>query len=630
MLPVSLAAGAALGEAAKQAVTFDQEMEKVHTQAGASQQEVDALTKSVLAMAPVVGSTPEQLAEGLYHIESAGFRGAQALQMLGEAAKGAAIGGANLEDVTQAMVGTMAVGLPDVTNASDAMAYLNEIVGIGDMRMDKLSMAIATGVLPSFKSAGLGMNDFGAALATVTDNVTPADEAATRLRMTVALMSAPSAAAASALAKIGMSSTQMASDMRQPNGLLVAIEDLKQHLDDSNLSIEEQHAVLEKAFGGGKTSGTILTLIDETDRLKSKYEALGTATQRASTYQDAWAAQQQQANQKLKDFQSAVDVAGVKLGNGFLPQLTRLANDLAKLADGFSKLSPGMQTFIANALLAVAILGPAVMMLGGLATAIGALLALDPIVWIVVGVLAAIGLVVFEIMTHWTQLKDWFSGLFKDIKNVFKVGIDAIQLVVGVLTGNPEEIHKAWKQLADKDLPAALKSLQDLFSSKVPTIISYTNPLAAAALNIINDWQKVEDFFAHLGSNIAAGIRSANTQILSALPGGSALASVAHTLRIPGFASGVSNFSGGLALVGEQGPELVNLPSGAGVTPAGPTADYMSGNGQGGNVTVNVNLGMYAGEAGELRQVAKNIYLELMRVAKTNGTALPAIGVYAS
>jgi hypothetical protein len=34
---------------------------------------------------------------------------------------------------------------------------------------------------------------------------------------------------------------------------------------------------------------------------------------------------------------------------------------------------------------------------------------------------------------------------------------------------------------------------------------------------------------------------------------------------IPGFADGVRNFSGGLAVVGERGPELVNLPKGADV-----------------------------------------------------------------
>ena len=35
--------------------------------------------------------------------------------------------------------------------------------------------------------------------------------------------------------------------------------------------------------------------------------------------------------------------------------------------------------------------------------------------------------------------------------------------------------------------------------------------------------------------------------------------------RIPGFADGVQNFAGGLAIVGERGPELVNLPKGSDV-----------------------------------------------------------------
>jgi hypothetical protein len=43
-------------------------------------------------------------------------------------------------------------------------------------------------------------------------------------------------------------------------------------------------------------------------------------------------------------------------------------------------------------------------------------------------------------------------------------------------------------------------------------------------------------------------------------------------IRLPGFAEGVENFRGGLALVGEHGPELVNLPRGSSVTPAAQTA----------------------------------------------------------
>jgi SLT domain-containing protein len=44
--------------------------------------------------------------------------------------------------------------------------------------------------------------------------------------------------------------------------------------------------------------------------------------------------------------------------------------------------------------------------------------------------------------------------------------------------------------------------------------------------------------------------------------GGAIKGAVGH---IPGFATGTRNFGGGLAVVGEQGPELVNLPHGASV-----------------------------------------------------------------
>lgn len=54
---------------------------------------------------------------------------------------------------------------------------------------------------------------------------------------------------------------------------------------------------------------------------------------------------------------------------------------------------------------------------------------------------------------------------------------------------------------------------------------------------------------------------------------------------IPQFASGVNNFSGGLALVGERGAELVNLPTGSDVIPNNRTMNMLQG-----NKDVNVNL----------------------------------------
>lgn len=59
---------------------------------------------------------------------------------------------------------------------------------------------------------------------------------------------------------------------------------------------------------------------------------------------------------------------------------------------------------------------------------------------------------------------------------------------------------------------------------------------------------------------------------------------------VPQFASGVQNFSGGMALVGERGPELVNLPTGSSVIPNGRTERMMRNNNS--EVVLNGNFGI--------------------------------------
>src|SRR5690242_9060979 len=92
----SLAMGAALvagaGVSVKMASDFQSAMELIRTQAGASQAEVDNMSKSVLALSGQVATAPTALAEGLFHLESVGLRGAQALDVLRIAAEGAKVG----------------------------------------------------------------------------------------------------------------------------------------------------------------------------------------------------------------------------------------------------------------------------------------------------------------------------------------------------------------------------------------------------------------------------------------------------------------------------------------------------------------------------------------------------------
>lgn len=83
---------------------------------------------------------------------------------------------------------------------------------------------------------------------------------------------------------------------------------------------------------------------------------------------------------------------------------------------------------------------------------------------------------------------------------------------------------------------------------------------------------------------------------------------VLHNLKVPGFAGGVQNFGGGLAVVGERGPELVNLPRGSDVIP-----NHQLG---GSSVTANVTIsGVFMGTPSEARNLAKMIADNLKDVA---------------
>ncbi|MCA1593031.1 MAG: hypothetical protein LC754_10355 [Acidobacteria bacterium] len=273
---IGLASASIILSSTKAAVKFQQDMELIHTQAGVPQAAIEGLSRSVIQLSQsAVGFSPDTLAEGLYHISSAGYQGAQSLDMLKTSAELARVGLANIETTSNAVIGVMVSQVKGVKDAADAAANLNAIVGTGNVRMQDLASSIGTGVLPTFHTAGLSIRDFGAAMATSTDNAIPAEVAATRLRMTIAQMVSPSNTAVTALQSVGISQHQLADDLRQPNGLMVAIKDLSDHLVTSGLTATEQAAVINDAFGKSRSSSEINLLIDEQSRLSSKYKQIG-------------------------------------------------------------------------------------------------------------------------------------------------------------------------------------------------------------------------------------------------------------------------------------------------------------------------------------------------------------------
>jgi len=309
-----LAAGAVGAAAIASAVDFQTQMTKIQTQAGASKAQVQQLSAAVLNLAPSTQQGPMALAEALYHLKSVGLDDAQAMQALKVASDLAAVGGANLEDTTNAIAAAWRSGIKGAQNFGQAASTVNAIIGSGNMRMQDFVHAMSTGVLSAATTFGVSLKQVGGAMALMTDEGVPAELASTRLRMSLSLLGAASPTAAKQLATIGLTSNQLGEALRS-GGFIGAIGLLRQHLKGAGLDATQTAALLSRAFGGGQSSSAILTMINNFDTLRKKEQQISAGM---SSYGPAVAAQRQTVQAQLDILRSSLETIGVRMGTALL------------------------------------------------------------------------------------------------------------------------------------------------------------------------------------------------------------------------------------------------------------------------------------------------------------------------
>ncbi len=174
-------------------------------------------------------------------------------------------------------------------------------------------------------------------------------------------------------------------------------------------------------------------------------------------------------------------------------------------------------------------------------------------------------------------------------------------------------VTSAWAAIRSA-IQSAVNAIRSVVTSAWNQIRSSTTSAFNSVRNVARTaWNAIRSVIAAA----AGGIRSAIGGIVGAVNGlisaFNALKGVAQSALdfaqgvansisnlIPGLQGGATNFRGGLAIVGEHGPELVNLPRGTDVIPSNKSAAMVSdinllpelptGDG-GGGITVNVHVG---------------------------------------
>ena len=344
---VTIGAGVAAAYGIDKAMKLNAEVTRLYTAAGLSGVKPADVTAATLRIGTQTGFSGQAIAEAMYHPVSAGLNFKTAQGLTQQSANLANIHGANLEDTTYAMSSVMKGYNLGAGQVNKTAAELNSIVGKGDMRFQDFNESVKNWV-PTAASMGISMQSMGAGLDYLTDRGNSAEVASTRLTMGLSMATSGSKAANEYMKDLGLTTgsldlknkslqktmeagglttNKFAADLKKPDGLYTALNDMKTAFDKAGLSSSQADTVMAKIFGGGRSDKAIVALMQNLDGVKQKYQQIG---QGVSEYGGDVAKEQQTAAQKWANFKAGMGNLATGFGGTLLPYFTSLAGQADK------------------------------------------------------------------------------------------------------------------------------------------------------------------------------------------------------------------------------------------------------------------------------------------------------------
>lgn len=353
-LPI-LAIGAAAG---KMSYDFEATFARMQGLAGVSAKEVDGLKESVLDLAGETARSPQELAEGLYFVRSAGIEGAAALDTLETSAKAATAGLGSTAAVADAVTSALnAYGEANIT-AAEAGDILAATAREGKAEASELAPQFGR-LLPIAAELGVEFHEVGAGMAFLSRSSGDAALSATQLNGVLEKMLNPSEEGAEALAAIGSSAAELRQSVAD-NGLLPTLTDLRDNLEANGLTMADFSRDNQFLQGALQLTGV---------QAEEAEQVFASLSESSGSLGEAFGAVAETDGFKMKQALTDVQVALIKLGDIILPLVATVATFGAAALTALSSLPGPLDTIVVGFLAMAAALGPILKMSGPLVTA---------------------------------------------------------------------------------------------------------------------------------------------------------------------------------------------------------------------------------------------------------------------
>lgn len=309
--------GAAIIGSVKVAADFDKSMRNVNSIAQLSEPAFKKLSKSVLELSGKTAQAPKTLADGMYQLVSSGFKAHESLAILKASAIAATAGMTDTATATSAVAAVLNAYHLKAKDAGTVSDQLFQTVNRGVITFDVLAHNIGQ-VLPFAASLGVGLDQVGASISTLTKQGLSGELAITDLKNAMSAFLKPSKGMAEAIKATGFQSGE---SLVKAKGFQGALEAVAATTDGSRSALTKLFPNLRSLTAAMDLTGKSTRMAD--GDLKAFADTTG-ATKRV------FAEQMKSTANQWKQFTANLQAAGVVIGSQILPVLAKGVASLAK------------------------------------------------------------------------------------------------------------------------------------------------------------------------------------------------------------------------------------------------------------------------------------------------------------
>jgi TP901 family phage tail tape measure protein len=408
--------------ATKMALDYDDAFTRIAALSNASAKDIEKWKGEVLDLAGKTAQAPQELAEALYFLASAGLKSSQIMPVLTASAKASAVGLGETADIAKLTANVLNAYAGSGLQAAHVTDVLVSAVKQGSADADAFGTAIGR-ILPIASAAGISFDNVAASLAALSNVGIDVDEGVTAMRGLLQALVSPTEAAAGAMHHVGLTAQELL-DSLQGEGLIATLEMLDQKVKaQTTTQAQYMHLMREIVPNVRALTGALGLTQQQAARVDAVFQKVSHSTGEADK---AFKTTADSAGFKLKKSLVELEVMLVKLGQIILPLVVKAVKMVQQEWEAWSHMIESVGGAIARWWDKVKdTLGKMVNDVKGAFAAIKGVFMGAPDWFYDTGKAMILGLwngLKSMFSTVWNGLTSWVSGLVDHVKSFLHIG----------------------------------------------------------------------------------------------------------------------------------------------------------------------------------------------------------------